>query len=133
MSLVFCTGTRPTCSRCALQSLQCEWDTAPDTTRAESLRRRNEFLEHENEDLRELIRFLSQRPEDEAMEIFRRLRQTGDAFRVLELVRVGDLLLGKQKGKYEKSSTVDDLVDSYTASGNSGSTPRRLNESPKDS
>ncbi|TDZ14668.1 Regulatory protein CAT8 [Colletotrichum orbiculare MAFF 240422] len=48
---VKCTGTRPTCFRCANQGLDCHWDTEPDTTRVESLRRRNEELERENDDL----------------------------------------------------------------------------------
>ncbi|KAL0940086.1 uncharacterized protein CTRU02_206696 [Colletotrichum truncatum] len=92
---VKCTGTRPTCSRCSIQGLDCKWDTEPDTTRSESLRRRNEELERENEDLHEILRFLTHRPKEEALEILNRLRSTGDVFRVLELVRVGDLLLGK--------------------------------------
>lgn len=90
-----CTGTRPTCFRCSVHEKGCSWDTEPDTTRVESLRRRYENLEKKNEDMRQLLRYLCVRPEPEAREIFNRLRSTGDALRVLELVRMGDILLGK--------------------------------------
>ncbi|TEA21429.1 Exoglucanase 1 [Colletotrichum sidae] len=44
-------------------------------------------------DLHEFLRYLYARPEEEAVEIFKRLRMSGDALQVLEFVRSGDLLL----------------------------------------
>ncbi|KAI3531979.1 hypothetical protein CABS01_16592 [Colletotrichum abscissum] len=46
----------------------------------------------QNHDLLELTRDLCSRPESEATEIFHRLRATGDAFYVLNLVHTADLL-----------------------------------------
>ncbi|KAK2730987.1 Nitrogen assimilation transcription factor nit-4-like protein 7 [Colletotrichum kahawae] len=65
-------------------------------SRLDTLRKRYERLEEENEDLRERIRYLCVRPLEEAVEIFNRLRSTGDAIHVLELVRTSDVLLGKR-------------------------------------
>ncbi|KAK1464785.1 hypothetical protein CMEL01_12140 [Colletotrichum melonis] len=93
---VKCSATRPICSRCSTNDIECEWDTEPETTRRRAIVNRLEELEKENNDLHELIRDLSLRPEEEATEIFNRLRSTGDPFHVLDLVRVGDILLGKQ-------------------------------------
>ncbi|TDZ14670.1 Nitrogen assimilation transcription factor nit-4 [Colletotrichum orbiculare MAFF 240422] len=90
---VKCSGTRPTCWRCSTQDLACEWDTDPDTSRVGSIRRRKDELERENQDLHEFLRYLYARPEEEAVEIFKRLRMSGDALQVLEFVRSGDLLL----------------------------------------
>ncbi|OHE98588.1 hypothetical protein CORC01_06039 [Colletotrichum orchidophilum] len=101
---VKCSATRPICSRCSIQNVECEWDTEPETTRRRAIVNRLEELEKENNDLHELIRDLSSRPEAEANEIFNRLRATGDAFHVLDLVRVGDLLLGRQPNEAESSS-----------------------------
>ncbi|KAF6824173.1 Nitrogen assimilation transcription factor nirA 5 [Colletotrichum musicola] len=109
---VKCTGTRPVCFRCSSQGLDCEWDTEPDTTRLKSLRRRNEELEKENEDLREFISFLYSRPRDEALEIFNWLRSTGNALQVLELVRVGDMLLNNQSDNASSSHYSGDNSDS---------------------
>ncbi|KAK1635653.1 hypothetical protein BDP81DRAFT_321949, partial [Colletotrichum phormii] len=91
-----CSATRPTCSRCSIQNVECEYETGPDITRRRAIVNRLEELEKENNDLHELIRDLCSRPEEEATEIFNRLRSTGDPFHVLDLVRMGDLLLGKQ-------------------------------------
>ncbi|KAF6829621.1 Nitrogen assimilation transcription factor nit-4-like protein 7 [Colletotrichum plurivorum] len=119
-----CTGTRPVCFRCSTQGLDCEWDTEPDTTRLESLRKRNEELERENEDLREFISFLYSRPREEALEIFNRLRSTGNALQVLELVRVGDMLLNNRSDNASSSHYSGDNSDS-TRKETMGLTPER--------
>ncbi|OLN96914.1 Nitrogen assimilation transcription factor nirA 5 [Colletotrichum chlorophyti] len=95
---VKCSGTRPTCWRCSTHDIECKWDTEPDTSRVVSMRRRAQELERENEELHELLRFLYTRPEEDALEIFRRLRASGDALQVLKFVRSGDLLLQRRIG-----------------------------------
>lgn len=57
--------------------------------------------------MRQLLRYLCVRPEPEAREIFNRLRSTGDALRVLELVRMGDILLGTHvEGSHDDAEQV---------------------------
>ncbi|KAL0940087.1 Nitrogen assimilation transcription factor nirA 5 [Colletotrichum truncatum] len=103
---VKCSGERPSCHRCSQNELDCEWDTEPDTPRVVSIRKRKEELERENEDLHELLRFLHSRPEEEAVEIFKRLRESGDALQVLDFVRNADLLL--QRRQVVKSASPND-------------------------
>ncbi|KAF4431305.1 Nitrogen assimilation transcription factor nit-4 [Colletotrichum fructicola Nara gc5] len=97
---VKCSGARPSCHRCLQNDVDCKWDTEPDTSRLVSIRKRKEELERENEDLHEFLRFLISRPEEEAFEIFKRLRASGDALEVLNFVRTADLLLQRrQRGR----------------------------------
>ncbi|KLU93096.1 hypothetical protein MAPG_12009, partial [Magnaporthiopsis poae ATCC 64411] len=70
-----CTGARPSCRRCTDNNHICEYDADPDITPSSMLRRRNADLARENEDLRALIAFLSDRPLPEAESVFRRLRE----------------------------------------------------------
>ncbi|KAF4890618.1 Nitrogen assimilation transcription factor nit-4 [Colletotrichum fructicola] len=92
-----CSGARPSCHRCLQNDVDCKWDTEPDTSRLVSIRKRKEELERENEDLHEFLRFLISRPEEEAFEIFKRLRASGDALEVLNFVRTADLLLQRRQ------------------------------------
>ncbi|KAF4774553.1 hypothetical protein HER10_EVM0000852 [Colletotrichum scovillei] len=119
---VKCSATRPICSRCSTQNVECEWDTPIETTRRQAIVNRLEELEKENNDLHELIRDLYSRPEAEATEIFNRLRSTGDPFHVLDLVRVGDLLLGKQPIEQEN------LGDRRSKSSPSSSKPNSVRD-----
>ncbi|KAK1712217.1 uncharacterized protein BDZ83DRAFT_533193, partial [Colletotrichum acutatum] len=88
-----CSATRPICSRCSVQNVECEWDTEPETTRRRAIVSRLQECERENSNLHELIRNLQSRPEAEATEIFNRLRAARDPFQVLDLIRIGDILL----------------------------------------
>ncbi|KAK2011984.1 hypothetical protein LZ32DRAFT_659266 [Colletotrichum eremochloae] len=125
-------GTRPTCHRCSTHGFECEWDTEPETTRRQALLNRAEDLEKENEDLHELIRYLYSRPESEALEIFHRLRATGDAFHVLDLVRMGDLLLKNLPNEKRGSGSEqrEDTRQSSAASSKPGSSRDNANEGP---
>lgn len=93
----------------------CEWDTEPDTSRVVSIRKRKEELERENDDLHQFLRSLYSRPEEEAIEIFKRLRMSGDALQVLDFVRSGDLLqrlhVGKSASPREPALTNADDLD----------------------
>ncbi|KAL8391940.1 hypothetical protein RB595_002229 [Gaeumannomyces hyphopodioides] len=104
-----CTGARPSCRRCTDNNYTCEYDADPDITPSSMLRRRNIDLARENEDLRALIAFLSDRPQAEAEAVFRRLReQQGDSrqqgppahgradpLEILTSIRGAELLLGR--------------------------------------
>lgn len=92
---VKCNGGRPTCQRCAEQGLTCEYDADLDSTRMLTLKRRQVELKTEVDDLRDLFSLLQTRPEQDALEIFRRIRAnpTADVHSVVDFVRSGDLLL----------------------------------------
>ncbi|KAK1994968.1 hypothetical protein LX36DRAFT_583353, partial [Colletotrichum falcatum] len=127
---VQCSGTRPACHRCSTHGFECEWDTEPETTRRQALLNRTEDLEKENEDLHELIRYLYSRPESEALEILHRLRATGDAFHVLDLVRMGDLLLKNLPNKNRDPDQMQETRQSSMASSKPESSRDNANEAP---
>ncbi|KAM0716502.1 hypothetical protein Q7P37_007947 [Cladosporium fusiforme] len=88
-----CDGVRPSCSRCAKRGAICQYDVEPDTSRSISIRRKNETLQSENDQLRSLLDYIRTRSEVESMEIYRRVRAAVDPLDVVELLRGGDLLL----------------------------------------
>lgn len=57
------------------------------------MRRKNETLQGENDQLRSLLDYIRSRSEVESMEIYRRVRTANDPLDVVELLRGGDLLL----------------------------------------
>ncbi|KAK1687508.1 hypothetical protein BDP55DRAFT_714339 [Colletotrichum godetiae] len=130
IAAVKCSATRPICSRCSIQNVECEYETGPDITRRRAIVNRLEELEKENNDLQELIRDLCSRPEAEATEIFNRLRSTGNPFHVLDLVRMGDLLLGKQP--VEADSFGDRRSKSSPLSSKPSSVPEKADMNPSD-
>lgn len=58
-----------------------------------ALKRKANDLESENVQYRELFRMVCTKSEDEAKEIFRRIRLSGDPLRVLESIRQAEILL----------------------------------------
>jgi hypothetical protein len=88
-----CDGTRPSCNRCAKRGHICEYDVEPDTSRSISMRRKNESLQNELDQLRSLLDYIRNRSEVESMEIYRRVRAAVDPMDVVELLRGSDLLL----------------------------------------
>lgn len=57
------------------------------------MRRKNDALQSENDQLRALLDYIRTRSEVESMEIYRRVRVAVDPLDVVELLRGGDLLL----------------------------------------
>lgn len=57
------------------------------------MRRKNESLQNELDQLRSLLEYIRTRSEVESMEIYRRVRLAVDPLDVVELLRGGDLLL----------------------------------------
>ncbi|KAJ0150920.1 hypothetical protein CTA2_388 [Colletotrichum tanaceti] len=108
--------------------MDCEWDTEPETTRRQALLNKTEDLERENEDLHELIRYLYSRPEPEALEILHRLRATGDAFHVLDLVRMGDLLLNSLPNETRDDERIEGARQSSITSSQPGSSHGQASE-----
>lgn len=80
---------RPSCSRCQNLRTECQYEAEEGESRWSALRRRNQILEQERDQIRELLAFVQMRPEPEAMEIYQRIRTSSydDIFTLLRQVR----------------------------------------------
>ena len=67
--------------------------TADGETHTTALKRKYQAAQDENQQLRELIDLIHERPYVEATEIFRRIRMNDDPLTVLKLIKEADLLL----------------------------------------
>jgi hypothetical protein len=72
-----------------------------------ALKRRNETLEQELEQMWELYGFLQSRPLPEAHQILNRIRSSADILSVLQFVKDGDLLVDMATGS---SSNPDEIT-----------------------
>ncbi|EME46540.1 hypothetical protein DOTSEDRAFT_51990 [Dothistroma septosporum NZE10] len=86
-----CDGQRPTCSRCQNLRTDCHYEAEEGESRWSALRRRNQVLEAERDQLRELMAFVQNRPETEAQDIFQRIRSSthDDLFMLLRAIKDG--------------------------------------------
>lgn len=66
---------------------------AAGTTRQVAIKRKNESLEEENQQLRSLFDFIRTRPPGDVAEIVKRIRNSSDVLEVLHFVQGGDLTL----------------------------------------
>ena len=82
---------RPTCSRCQNLRTDCHYEAEEGESRWSALRRRNQILEAERDQLRELMAFVQKRPEPEAQDIFQRIRTSSydDLFMLLRAIKDG--------------------------------------------
>ncbi|KAH7135056.1 hypothetical protein B0J11DRAFT_575675 [Dendryphion nanum] len=94
-----CDGTRPVCTCCAQKDTDCVYELGPNEKPSQAMKRKNEEMQGELSNLRQLYDFLRLRPEQEALEILRRIRTnpgvSTSTQRIQELadfVRHGDLL-----------------------------------------
>ncbi|KAL6706189.1 hypothetical protein ACN47E_005924 [Coniothyrium glycines] len=95
-----CDGVRPNCTCCVQKDTDCVYELGPNEKPSQAMKRKNEEMQGELSNLRQLYDFLRLRPEDEAMTILKRIRDsppdTSPSQRIQELadfVRHGDLLL----------------------------------------
>jgi hypothetical protein len=94
-----CDGNRPVCTCCSQKDTDCVYELGPNEKPSQAMKRKNEEMQGELSNLRQLYDFLRLRPEHEAMEILRRIRanpiNTPPSQRIQELaefVRHGDPL-----------------------------------------
>lgn len=73
-----CDGKRPSCGRCGKSGILCEYDTDADMSRSLAMRRRNDALQNEINQLKGLLAHIRCCPEVEAQEIYRRLRASNN-------------------------------------------------------
>ncbi|KAF6800192.1 C6 transcription factor [Colletotrichum sojae] len=88
-----CDGNRPKCQHCAKRGVDCHYEANQGETVSLALKRKASVLENENAQYRDLFRMVCSKTEDEAQEIFRRIRVSGDPLRVLESIRQAEILL----------------------------------------
>ncbi|KAF1847944.1 uncharacterized protein K460DRAFT_279354 [Cucurbitaria berberidis CBS 394.84] len=93
-----CDGSRPVCTCCVQKVTSCVYELGPNEKPSQAMKRKNEEMQGELSNLRQLYDFLRLRPEQEAMEIMRRIRanppDTSQSQRIQELadfVRHGDM------------------------------------------
>ncbi|KAJ0334268.1 hypothetical protein COL5a_000316 [Colletotrichum fioriniae] len=75
------------------RGVECHYEANQGETVSLALKRKANDLESENVQYKELFRMVCTKSEDEAKEIFRRIRLSGDPLRVLESIRQAEILL----------------------------------------
>jgi len=69
-----CDGRRPTCSRCEVDGIECQFDCEPGISRTTSLRRRNDELQQYAVQFQHLLRPMTVLPRPQAMALLDRFR-----------------------------------------------------------
>lgn len=83
-----CDGNRPVCTCCTQKDTSCVYELGPNEKPSQAMKRKNEEMQGELSNLRQLYEFLRHQPEQEAMEVLRRIRastNTPPSQRIAEL------------------------------------------------
>ncbi|KAL2261349.1 hypothetical protein VTK26DRAFT_4346 [Humicola hyalothermophila] len=88
-----CDGGRPRCSICRDRGTVCEFDTNAEETHTQALKRKYHELQVQKSTFEQIYNVLQSRPEQEAEEVFRRIRTGADASSILRHVNYGDVLV----------------------------------------
>jgi hypothetical protein len=95
-----CDGNRPVCTCCAQKDTDCIYELGPNEKPSQAMKRKNEEMQGELSNLRQLYDFLRVRPEHEAMEVLKRIRSNSPDVppsqhiqELAEFVRSGHLLI----------------------------------------
>lgn len=93
-----CDGRRPMCTCCGQKATNCFYELGPNERPSQAMKRKIEEMQGDLSNLRQLYDFLRLRPEQDAMEILRRIRDhpsaTSPSQRIQELadfVRCGNM------------------------------------------
>ncbi|KAF2744922.1 hypothetical protein M011DRAFT_407366 [Sporormia fimetaria CBS 119925] len=71
-----CDGARPTCTCCSQKDTECVYELGPHEKPSQAMKRKNEEMQGELSNLRQLYDFLRLRPEQEALDILRQIRDS---------------------------------------------------------
>ncbi|KZF20194.1 hypothetical protein L228DRAFT_24053 [Xylona heveae TC161] len=82
-----CDGRRPTCSICLRKGSECEYAAEPDESRVAAIKRKNEMLQRELGEMKEIYSYLQTKPEPQVLALLHRIRSTPDFASVLQMVR----------------------------------------------
>ncbi|KAJ4295913.1 hypothetical protein N0V88_004615 [Collariella sp. IMI 366227] len=88
-----CDGVRPICSICRDRGTACEFDTNATETHTQALKRKFNELQSQKAAFEQVYEALQTRSDQEAEEVFRRIRRGADAFSILRHVNYGDVLV----------------------------------------
>ncbi|KAH6650068.1 hypothetical protein F5144DRAFT_555191 [Chaetomium tenue] len=88
-----CDGDRPVCSICRDRGTACEFDTKAAETHTQALKRKFNELQSQKSAFEQVYDVLQARSEQEATEVFRRIRSGSDAGSILRHVNYGDMLV----------------------------------------
>ncbi|KAH7394487.1 hypothetical protein BKA66DRAFT_509750 [Pyrenochaeta sp. MPI-SDFR-AT-0127] len=88
-----CDGVRPTCFECEKRATTCYYAARSTETPGQAVRRRNDELQAQNEAYAELFGLIKTRPDDESLEILRRIKMGAGVESVLRHVKEADLLI----------------------------------------
>lgn len=88
-----CNGERPRCSVCRDRQTECEFDTNVTETHTQALKRKFVELQNQKTTFEQLFEVLQTRPEQDAVQIFKRIRGGADIHTVLRYVNYGDPLV----------------------------------------
>ncbi|KAL5113393.1 hypothetical protein ACEQ8H_008737 [Pleosporales sp. CAS-2024a] len=84
-----CDGHRPVCTCCSQKDTECVYELGPNEKPSQAMKRKNEEMQGELSNLRQLYDFLRLRPEHEAMDVLHRIRSnapdTSPSRRIQEL------------------------------------------------
>jgi len=69
-----CDGNRPTCTCCTQKDTDCVYELGPNEKPSQAMKRKNEEMQGELSNLRQLYDFLRLQPEQNAVDILRRIR-----------------------------------------------------------
>ncbi|KAJ4373532.1 hypothetical protein N0V86_007673 [Didymella sp. IMI 355093] len=116
-----CDGNRPVCTCCSQKDTECVYELGPNEKPSQAMKRKNEEMQGELSNLRQLYDFLRLRPEHEAMDILKRIRSNSpdvsSSQRIQELadfVRHGDPLIQQPLQTPPGSSLERDPLHSVT-------------------
>lgn len=71
-----CDGNRPVCTCCSQKDTECIYELGPNEKPSQAMKRKNEEMQGELSNLRQLYDFLRHCPEQEAMDVLHRIRST---------------------------------------------------------
>ncbi|KAF2685363.1 hypothetical protein K458DRAFT_23460 [Lentithecium fluviatile CBS 122367] len=137
-----CDGLRPMCTCCAQKETECVYELGPNEKPSQAMKRKNEEMQGELSNLRQLYDFLRLRPEHEALEILRRIRaRSPDTIpsrriqELAELVRHGELFQPPYSPLTRHHLTLPPLrlaLDSPSSDSNHLLLPSMLSFSPEE-
>ncbi|KAI0551528.1 putative C6 transcription factor [Xylaria curta] len=121
-----CDGRRPACRKCHNKRRECTYELPQEALSRSSARKEiTKQLQRENAELRQLFHDLSTRQESEALNIFQRLRETGDPIALARSIRQAELLLPPTVGDCDNLTIVRNLeLDAF------GRSPMKIQAQP---
>ncbi|KZL84802.1 hypothetical protein CI238_08015 [Colletotrichum incanum] len=88
-----CSADRPKCSSCTTRGVECRYAADPSESRVASLKRRHDEMASRNDSLQRFFSAMRSMPEEQAHEIFNRIRSGASAEDIIREIEAGCLLV----------------------------------------